>query len=131
MSEPISVEEFSAKFKGEAIGILAEEIAGFFKMNGGPNYLEIEFGSVDDELGPLILTVQRKDGKTPAQLRIDAEEESLQLLRGQHHLMRLLYEALETGGIESEWYKMNHDLKLAWPDSWPDPILEGGVIPSS
>jgi len=45
---------------------LAVEIAKFFKAEGGTNYVELEM--FNEETGPLVLTVQRKLGKSLGQV---------------------------------------------------------------
>lgn len=72
------------------IGALASALAQWFAEQGGPNYAEMQFSTVDPEVGPLILTVQRKDGKTPHELRAEAERDADRLRAErsalEHHL---------------------------------------------
>jgi hypothetical protein len=46
------------------IPLIAEHLAQIFKMEGGENYLGIEF--IHPELGPMTLNIQRRFGETPA-----------------------------------------------------------------
>lgn len=62
-------------FGGEFVPILANMMYEFFSYSGGENYVEIRLNPKDDRCGPLILTLQRVFGKTPAQLRNEAENE--------------------------------------------------------
>ena len=66
---------YTAKVIAEAPGLaeFMEEIAAMFKNSGAVNYLEMQFGLKDDELGELVITIQRKDGKTPHELRLESE----------------------------------------------------------
>jgi hypothetical protein len=56
---------------GEAIAGLAEVMAEWYEQKGGPNYCEMTFTGNGREY---VLTMQRADGKTPHQLRLDAED---------------------------------------------------------
>ena len=53
------------------VAYMALELAAFFKDAGGTNYVGLEFRTED--LGDMVLTVQRKLGKTPHQLRSEVE----------------------------------------------------------
>lgn len=53
--------------------IMTEGLVKYFKECGGVNYVEV--GAYHEELGPFVITVQRKHGKTPAQLKTEAETE--------------------------------------------------------
>lgn len=57
------------------IPLIAEHLAQIFKMEGGENYLGIEFNH--PELGPMMLNIQRRLGETPAaqNVRLKAELE--------------------------------------------------------
>jgi hypothetical protein len=56
-------------------------VVGFFEENGGKNYVEcqVEFPksslTLHHKSGTFILTMQRKDGKTPNDLKMEAEAE--------------------------------------------------------
>lgn len=53
------------------LSVLAQGTGELFRTAGGPDYLECHL--VCEVSGTLILTVQRKDGKSPHELRCDAE----------------------------------------------------------
>ena len=44
---------------------LASEIGSFFAEQGGMNY--VEFQVCNDDIGPIVITVRKADGETPAQ----------------------------------------------------------------
>ena len=56
-------------FSGTAIPVIAEHLADIFKRSGATNFLAVEFYS--QELGPLELTMQRRRGKTPADIAME------------------------------------------------------------
>ncbi|UCF25210.1 MAG: hypothetical protein JSV72_07340 [Ralstonia sp.] len=60
--------------KGAAAQIFAEAFAAQFKDSGATNYLEVHLASNDPAVGELLVTLQRKQGKTPHQFRREAEE---------------------------------------------------------
>ncbi len=60
-------------FEGGACAILASSFAEQFVNAGATNYLELRFSH--DATGPLLVTVQRAQGLTPAQLRAKAEQQ--------------------------------------------------------
>lgn len=59
-------------FEGGACGLLAASFAEQFKDAGAENYLELGFSH--PSTGPLQVTIQRTHGKTPAQLKREAEQ---------------------------------------------------------
>lgn len=65
--------DFQMQLSGLACQMLAASFAGQFKGSGATNYLEM--GMTHEELGPFTVTMQRRDGKTPAQFRAEAEAE--------------------------------------------------------
>lgn len=52
---------------------LADALCELFRESGATNYLEIALDTEDDGIGELMLTIQRRKGKTPHQLRLEAE----------------------------------------------------------
>lgn len=54
---------FGFEIKAGIIPIIVEYLAASFKEMGGENYVQMEFGH--DELGPLMVTLQRKEGELP------------------------------------------------------------------
>ena len=56
-----------------AVMAIASELASFFKAAGGQNYVEVRMHHPDT--GDLVLSVQRVLGKTPHELRKEAEVE--------------------------------------------------------
>lgn len=69
----VSKGTFEATFEGGAVHLLADALAEQFADSGATNYLEMQFDN--DRTGPLVLTMQRLNGKTPAALRREAEAE--------------------------------------------------------
>ncbi len=62
-----------ASFEGGPVRLMAECYADFFRSSEAPNYIEMQLCSEDGL--ELIATLQRKSGKTPHQLRQEAEAE--------------------------------------------------------
>lgn len=60
--------------EGGAAQVLAEALAAQFKEAGAENYLELVFSADQTSVGPLVVTVQRGEGKTPGQLRQETEQ---------------------------------------------------------
>lgn len=69
---------FSMQFEGGACALLVHAFAEQFKEAGAINYLEVNFYS--DDLGPLSVTIQRANGKTPGQLKSEAIAQRDELL---------------------------------------------------
>lgn len=63
----------NASFEGGAVHLFVDSLANQFVESGAVNYLEMRFHS--EATGPLLLTLQRVNGKTPHQLRTEAEKE--------------------------------------------------------
>ncbi|ATI15670.1 hypothetical protein [Bordetella phage vB_BbrM_PHB04] len=63
----------SMGLEGAACQAFAEAFAEQFRRAGSVNYLEMSFDHSDAEIGPLVVTVQRSQGKTPGALRAEAE----------------------------------------------------------
>ena len=78
---------------GIAVQVLAASFAGQFKGSGATNYLEVRMHHA--EVGNLLVTLQRLDGKSPAQFRADAEVQRDELLAA-------LKTIVECGGIGPE-----------------------------
>ena len=68
----------NASFEGGAAHLLADAFADQFIESGATNYLEVHLSS--KETGPIVVTLQRINGKTPHQLRAEAERERDELL---------------------------------------------------
>lgn len=65
---------FQFDIRGEVISLIAEHLASTFRQMGGENYVAMEFSH--DELGPLVLTMQRQLGKMPHTVAAEAKAES-------------------------------------------------------
>lgn len=63
----------NAAFEGGAAHLLADAFADQFLESEATNYLEVHLHSA--ATGPLVVTLQRVNGKTPHQLRAEAEKE--------------------------------------------------------
>ncbi|WP_156350278.1 hypothetical protein [Achromobacter sp. 2789STDY5608633] len=59
--------------EGASCQAIAEAFAEQFRRSGSPNYVEMHFEHSDAEIGALFVTLQRVNGKTPHQLRAEAE----------------------------------------------------------
>lgn len=64
---------YGIQMNGLACQLMAAAFAGQFKGSGATNYLELGFDH--PETGPMMITMQRRHGKTPAQLKTEAEAE--------------------------------------------------------
>lgn len=60
--------------KGAGVQLFAEMFAAQFKEAGAINYIEATMVSQDPDIGELVVTLQRRAGKTPHQLRVEAEQ---------------------------------------------------------
>ncbi len=65
--------ELSFEAEGNAVRVLGDNLAGYFHGAGGVNY--VEMGLTSKHTGPLVLTLQRREGKTPAQVAGEALEQ--------------------------------------------------------
>jgi hypothetical protein len=63
--------------KAPMIELIAETLVQEFKAAGGTNY--VEWNLNHEDLGPFTITMQRRDGKTPANVAAEAKEESADL----------------------------------------------------
>lgn len=62
------------QIEGGIMHFFAAHFAEYFRnCEGAENYIEMQAHSTDPEIGPLVLTLQRLYGKTPHQLRMEAE----------------------------------------------------------
>lgn len=93
------------QLEGGAAQLLAETFAEQFRQGGAVNYLEMRFTA--DELN-LLVTLQRVDGKTPAQLRKEAEQKLSEL----EDKVKSAVEAWKTGGLVTKTMK-DLDIYLA------------------
>lgn len=66
------------ELEGGACGLLAASFADQFKRSGAVNFLELQMGHPD--LGEFVVSMQRLQGKTPAQLKAEAERQRDELL---------------------------------------------------
>lgn len=64
-------------FEGGACGMLAQLFGDQFYESTAINYLELRFDSAKHpDLGRLVVTLQREEGKTPAEMRATAETQA-------------------------------------------------------
>ena len=63
----------NATFEEGAVQPMLDALADQFVKSGASNYIEMQFHG--EATGPLLLTLQQVNGKTPHQLRTEAEEE--------------------------------------------------------
>ena len=94
-----------ASFEGGAMHLLVDAFVEQFVESGATNYLEMQFHS--NVTGPLVVTLQRVNGKTAHQLRAEAEKERDALRVDKATLQQMLYsiknhlEAAEKSDAES------------------------------
>ena len=62
-----------AGFAGEAVEFFASMICEFYKANGGENYVEMRLANPKDPAEQYVVTVRKLLGKTPHELRVEAE----------------------------------------------------------
>lgn len=92
--EPVEGAGMELGLRGTALQMFASSFAGQFKANDAINFLEVRMSH--PETGPLLVTMQRLEGETPAQqknrvqLRLDVAHARLDRAR------TLLSDALET-----------------------------------
>lgn len=93
------------RIEGGACALLIDAFAEQFKSAGSDNYLELGF--YHGELGPIIVTVQRQAGKTPAQLRQEAEDKAgrlqAQLAEAKNLYLHERTEGLTDQEQQEEW----------------------------
>lgn len=75
---------------GLACQMLASALAGQFVGSGAINYLAMNMAH--PELGPFTVTIQRQQGKTPAELRREAEEK-IEILKAGIEAVRALMDS--------------------------------------
>lgn len=63
--------------KHPEVTVLASKLAKYFKDSGATNYVELQLQT--PEYGDLIVTVQRKLGKTPHQCQVESEQKVAEL----------------------------------------------------
>ncbi len=84
-----------AQVEGGAAGLLAGAFIDMFDKHepqDARNYIELSFGS---KLGPIVVTVQKVNGKSPARLRAEAEAQRDSLARALQDALR----AAEAAGV--------------------------------
>lgn len=89
---------FDMEFRGAIIGRFAAECRHV--LGDAPNYVEMQF---EDDLGGLVVTVQKREGATPNQKRLAAEaelsaaREEIAKLRAVERAARDLYHSSPVG----------------------------------
>lgn len=97
--------EFQLELRASIVPLIAEYLAQTFKAMGGENYVDIEINH--DELGPLILRMQRRFGEQPSTVaakereRAERLEKALRLAR-KWGIHGKAYDALQCGDL-AEW----------------------------
>lgn len=66
----------------ELCGIMADSFLKMLDEGNAPNYIEMQFKKKGDWQPCIIVTVQRAQGKTPHQLRMEAEQTALAAWEG-------------------------------------------------
>jgi hypothetical protein len=105
-------------FQGGMLPLLADQLAEYFKLCGGKNFIECT--GTHMQLGDFILTIRHRAGKTPNQRRLEAEGESAKLKRRLFNLSeeyrRVSIDNGETCAKLSEAYKQRDYLKRRYLD---------------
>jgi hypothetical protein len=125
----------NATFEGGAAHLLADAFAEQFVESDATNYLEMHLHS--NVTGPLIVTLQRHHGKTPHQLRAEAEAErdalraELDALKAQEPVKLLFPRALRkmwSGEEVQKWIDAKGPL---YTRPVPASAPEGSVVQSA
>lgn len=101
---------FQFDFQATVVPLMAEHLAQTLKGLGGENYVTMEFNH--EEVGPLLLTIQRRFGEYPAQKagRLAADNASLRARIAE------LETALKPMKLLIDWFDSRHQSHL--PDSF-------------
>ena len=91
---------FDIGLEGGACRLFVESFAEYFKNSEATNFLEMRFASTDPDIGELVLTLQRIQGKTPGQLKHEAEAERDALMEA----LADCREAVFAEHIESQYF---------------------------
>jgi hypothetical protein len=86
------------------VELISENLVQEFKAAGGSNYVEWSFNHED--LGPFTIMMQRRDGKTPANVAAEAKEESVELrqqLENERETTRLVRAGVTATSEFREW----------------------------
>ena len=106
----------NASFEGGAVHLFVDAFAEQFLESDATNYLEMSFHS--NVTGPLVVTLQRVNGKTPHQLRAEVEQERDALraeLKAAHAMALNGVEWRELAQkYEAEIEKMKQQEPVAW-----------------
>lgn len=99
--------------EGGACRLLAEWLADEYKRNSGINYIESRFTSHEAMPGEaFVVTVQRVNGKTPHQLRQDAERE-----------LAALRDRIASAPVRDTYVEGEHGRELVW-------LSDDGAMPA-
>ena len=82
------------QLEGGACQLLANTFADQFREQGGVNFVEMGFTAKDGLR--LIVTMQKVNGKTPAQLRTEADQRAAAAEQREQHIERLARDVLTT-----------------------------------
>lgn len=83
---------------GEMVSIFASAFEDYFKKTGAVNYVEICLDSQSNqEIGPLVLTLQRKHGLTPHEARKWEKEKNRMFLQAFLNRVKSLADDIEHG----------------------------------
>lgn len=90
---------FSSSGPDSAVGLLVAQLGDYFARHGGANFLELSMYHPDH--GPLVLTIQRAHGKTPAQLKAEAEARVQFQVEAAHAMAEALEESRTKAQIKA------------------------------
>lgn len=93
----ISNGSLTASVGSEMCGVMAAQFAELLKEKGGPNYLEMQFTDRREPRMRMVLTLRWEDGKTPHELRAEAEQERDTLRAENAELKNRLQEVQDSG----------------------------------
>jgi hypothetical protein len=94
-------ERVEATMEGFACRVFSEMVSLYFSKAGGINYVEMT--AEGKETGPILVTFQRTEGKTPHQLKKEAEAERDSLKATIHDANEALMRAVFGGRLPEQW----------------------------
>ncbi len=107
---PAADGSFGFDIQGTIIPLIVEHLAQTFKSMGGENYVNMEFRH--EELGPLLLSLQRLHGELPGAKAARLEKEVEQHLEDKRVAHRAMKQALSLCQHEpSAWLEMEPELR--------------------
>lgn len=114
----VSFKDGAWEFKSPIFPVFVHTLGQMLAEVNAPNHIELRAGH--PEIGPIVLTIQKEWGKTPTDLRIEAEKERDQARyeAEQNRLKATLADQMRDAAIL--WKQRACD--LGWVDPEPPPL---------